>query len=131
MKICREFVKIKKLYDEGDEAGIIFYEAYVRDESDEGGKKTFQMLSEHCLCEREMGWCIPNLSRMLDRWAELDKDSPYDNGLSEKDIRSCKVYPYGTYGGGLVMRLLAEDGTIVQVVDIDKKDLERLRYLPR
>lgn len=79
MKIAREYIPFIILKNIKDPAYGIFYKAYAstmdQKEADRIMKEVF-LRNNRALCDREMGWCVPDLGSVLRKFAELDFDKP-------------------------------------------------------
>ena len=69
-----------------------------------------------CLYERDMGWCFSKLGDVLDGFAQLDKEKPYDNGFSYRDVNETRIVSCGE--DGLVLQLICRFDGIYNIVKI-------------
>ena len=81
MVISREFIPFIILKQIGDPAYQIFRGAYVSEMGDAEADDLMQSFLERneALCNREMGWCIPDLGNVLRKFHELDYDKPLNS----------------------------------------------------
>jgi uncharacterized protein YacL (UPF0231 family) len=45
-----------------------------------------------------MGWCFGKIGDVIEGFEKLDKEKPYDNGLSYKDVNETRIVSCGKEG---------------------------------
>lgn len=80
MFISREKIPFKILKQIHDPAYDIFRNAYVQQMGDAEADRLMESFvgSNQALCDREMGWGVPNLDTVLRKVRKLDLDNPLD-----------------------------------------------------
>ena len=74
------------------------------------------MLMPQCLYQREMGWCIKNIGDVIEGFERLDKEKPYDNCLSYKNVNDTEIVSCGEEG--LILHLIHRFDGIKNIVKI-------------
>lgn len=91
MEIAREYVKFRRLVEQNDPGGKLFIEllqkTYPKDRWDEA----YNMLKDYCLYQREMEWGFRNIWKLINGFAKIDEETPYDNGYTAEDIWAAEV----------------------------------------
>ena len=79
-----------------DPAYDLFFDAYASEFGKKKAREIVHSLSGECLNDREMGWCIPNISGLMERWERLEEASPFNekllNGLVIPFFRPNEAY---------------------------------------
>ena len=80
MFISREKIPFKILKQIHDPAYDIFRNAYVQQMGDAEADRLMESFvgSNQALCDREMGWGVPNLDTVLRKVRKMDLDNPLD-----------------------------------------------------
>ena len=118
MIIERKYVPFCMLFHRDKEAWAIFEKAFNESYPVEDRERVWPMLMSQCLYQRDMGWCFGKLIDVIEGFEKLDKENPYDNGLSYKDVNETRIVSGGE--DGLVLHLICRfDGiyNIVQIVE--------------
>ena len=118
MIIERKYVPFCVLFNRDKEAWEIFNKAFEESYSKEDRDSVMEMLSPQCLYQKDMGWCFDKLVDVIDGFEKLDKDKPYDNGLSYKDVNETEIVSRGEEG--LVLHLICRFDGINNIVKIVK-----------
>lgn len=122
MIIEREYVPFCALYNTDKEAWDIFDKAFKESYPKEDQDRIFAMLSTQCLYQRDMGWCFVKLQDVIDGFERLDRERPYDNGLSYKDVNDTEIVWRDEEG--FVLHLIHRfDGVDYIVKIVEFKDL--------
>lgn len=121
MIIRREYVPFCVLFNRDKEAWAIFEKAFKESfANDTHADEILNMLLPQCLYQRQMGWCMNHIGDVIDGFARLDTEKPYDNGFSYQDVNETEIVSWGE--DGLVLHLIHRfDGIdhIVQVVEFN------------
>lgn len=48
-------------------------------------------ISELCLYQRDMGWGIHNIQKLINAFEKLDKEHPYDNGYTFNNVTESRI----------------------------------------
>jgi len=82
--ISREFVPFAILKEIKDSGYKVFRDAYASTMGDEEADDLVNIFvrKNKALCDREMGWCVPHIGKVLSDFSDLDKEHP----LNEKDL---------------------------------------------
>lgn len=98
MIVKREYVRLGKLFETDKEAEAVFmaavavsYESFDNDVRE----KALSWLLQCSLNEREMGWCIRDMDKIIDCFERLDQERPYDSGFSVRNTCSAKTVHWG------------------------------------
>ena len=86
MIISREYVSFRRLVNGGDPAGELFMELFRKSYPEDRWDEIFNTLADFCLYQREMGWACTEICALIDGFARLDKEQPYDNGFTLNDV---------------------------------------------
>ena len=116
MIIKREYVPFCVLFHNDKDAWDIFERAINKSFPNEDRERVLAMLMPQCLYQREMGWCIKNIGDVIDGFERLDKETPYDNGLSYKDVNDTEIVSWGEEG--LILHLIHRFDGIKNIVKI-------------
>ena len=119
MIIERKYVPFSVLFNRDKEAWAIFESAFNKSYSQEERDRIAASLLPLCLYQREMSWCFRFLNEVIEGFERLDKEKPYDNGLSYKDVNETQIVSSGDEG--LVIHLICKfDGinNIVQILEL-------------
>ena len=98
MIISREYIPLKILRQISDPAYHIFHGAYVSAMGEKRADEIMEALisRDRALCDREMGWCIPDVLTVLDKIEKLDYEKPlYTETLPyfPVPLRTQELYP--------------------------------------
>ena len=91
MIIERKYVPFCVLFNRDKEALEIFEKAFNASYREEDRGRIWEMLRAQCLYQKDMGWCFCKLGDVIDGFERLDREKPYDNGLSYKDVNEVKI----------------------------------------
>jgi hypothetical protein len=116
MIIERQYVPFCILFNRDKEAWDIFEKAFNESYPEYDRERILEMLMPQCLYERDMGWCFSKLGDVLDGFAQLDKEKPYDNGFSYRDVNETRIVSCGE--DGLVLQLICRFDGIYNIVKI-------------
>ena len=116
MIIERKYVPFCVLFNRDKEAWAIFETAFNKSYPKEDRDRIAAMLLSQCLYQREVGWCFGFLGDVIDGFEKLDKEKPYDNGLSYKDVNETEIVSWGDEG--LVLHLIYRFDGIKNIVKI-------------
>lgn len=120
MIIERKYVTFRNLINSGDPAGKFFIEKFKESYPQEDWERIWDMLVDQCLYQREMGWCFYKLGDVIEKFEQLDKEAPFDNGCTYEDVNDIGIYYRDE--NMIVMHLFSRienAKTIVQVVTIE------------
>ena len=122
MIIERQYVPFCILRNRDKEAWEIFEKSFNESYREEDRDRIWEMLSVQCLYEREMGWCFSKLLDIIEGFERLDRERPYDNGLSYKDVNETRIVS-GDEKGFVLHLINRFDGirSIVQIVKFEDK----------
>ena len=118
MIIKREYVPFCVLFNSDKEAQKIFEKAFEESYPKEDRDRIMAMLLPQCLYQKDMGWCFNKLGDVIEGFERLDKEKPYDNGLSYKDVNETEIVSCGDEG--LVLHLICRFDGINNIVKIVK-----------
>lgn len=116
MIIERKYVPFCVLFNRDQEAWSIFEKAFNASYPQEDRDRVWKMLSSQCLYQRDMGWCFNKLLDVIEGFERLDREKPYDNGLSYKDVNETEIVSWGE--DGLVLHLICRFDGIYNIVKI-------------
>lgn len=91
MIISREYVTFRQLLNFGDEAGKFFVEMLHESYPENLWDSAFDSLADLCLYQRNMDWAFYKIGDVIDKFAELDENAPFDNGCSYEDINDFEI----------------------------------------
>ena len=91
MIISRQYVTFRQLLNSGDEAGSFFMEKVHESYPENVWNDVWNMLSDQCMYQRDMGWAFAKLGDVIEKFEELDKEKPYDNGCTYEDVFEAEV----------------------------------------
>lgn len=111
MIVKREFVRFKTLFEADPEAKAVFYQAARNSYREERLESILKSLLTFSLSEREMGWCLRGISDVLECFERLDREKPFDTGLSPH--QTCKVKVVGQSENSVVLKLMTADGETI------------------
>ena len=79
--ISREVIPFAVLKEMNDPAYHIFRDAYAIDMEEQQADEIVDIFvaRNKALCDREMGWCVPNLGKVLEDFSKLDTEKPLDS----------------------------------------------------
>ena len=79
--ISREVIPFAVLKEINDPAYHIFRDAYALEMGEQQADKTMEdfISRNEALCDREMGWCVPNLGRVISDFSRLDNEKPLNS----------------------------------------------------
>jgi hypothetical protein len=133
MIIRRRYEIIGELIKRDSGAKDVFYKAFSdakRPERDFILEADYEVIPHYA----GMGSCLPNLRDILSSLDKLDEMSPYDNGLSYRDVTRIEYQP-SRKGNAiqLVMKFSVADcpDRIVKVIAIDDKNTIEEWDIPR
>lgn len=118
MIIKREYVPFCVLFDRDKEARMIFEKAFNASYPKIDRKRIMKELLPQCSYQKDMGWCFNKIGDVIDGFERLDKEKPYDNGLTYNDVNEIQIVSKEEQC--LVLHLICRfDGidNIVQVVE--------------
>ena len=118
MIIKREYVPFCVLFNRDKEAWSIFEKAFEESYPKADRDRIMAMLLPQCLYQKDMGWCFNKLGDVIEGFEKLDKEKPYDNGLSYKDVNETEIVSCGDEG--LVLYLICRFDGINNIVKIVK-----------
>lgn len=118
MIIERKYVPFCVLRNRDKEAWEIFEKALNESYPREGRDRSIEMLLPQCLYQKQMGWGFKKLGDVIEGFEKLDKEKPYDNGLSYKDVNEVEIVSRGD--GELVLHLIHRFDGIYHIVKIVK-----------
>ena len=116
MIIERKYVPFSVLFNRDKEAWAIFESAFNKSYSQEERDSIAASLLPLCLYQREMSWCFRFLGEVIEGFEKLDKEKPYDNGLSYKDVNETEIVSSGDEG--LVIHLICRFDGIKNIVKV-------------
>lgn len=116
MIIERKYVPFCVLFHKDKEAWKIFESAFNKSYPQEDRERVAAMLLSQCLYQRDMGWCFRCLGEVIEGFERLDKERPYDNGLSFSDVNESEIISAGE--DGLVIHLICRFDGIRHIVKI-------------
>ena len=116
MIIKREYVTFGTLYHRDREAWNIFEKAFKESYPPEDHDRIMDELMPQCLYQRDMGWCFQKLQDIIEGFARLDEEKPYDNGFTYQDVNETEIVYCGE--DGLVLHLLSRCDGIYHIVKI-------------
>ena len=116
MVIKREYVPFCVLFNRDKEAWGIFEKALKESFPDDDIERVMNLLLPQCLYQKQMDWCINKIGDVIDGFEKLDKEKPYDNGLSYKDVNETEIVSWGEEG--LVLHLICRSDGIRNIVQI-------------
>lgn len=116
MIIKRKYVPFCVLFNRDKEAWDIFEKAFNESYPEQDRERVASRLFEQCLEQREMGWCFKKLEDVIDGFERLDKERPYDNGLSYKDVNETEIVYRDEEG--FVLHLICRFDGLRQIVKI-------------
>ena len=121
MIISRQYVTFRRLVNCGDPAGEFFVKKLSESYPQEDWERIWEMLADQCLDQREMSWCFYKLGDVIEKFEQLDKEIPFDNGYNYDDINdvSIRYRDENMIVLHLIVRMYGEE-TIVKVVTIEK-----------
>ena len=111
MIVKREYVRLGKLFETDKEAEQVFMEAAAKSYFDDDREDIVSSLLKCSLSEREMGWCLHDIGKIIDRFEELDKEKPYETGMLPHETVSVKVVHWGYKS--IVVKLMSKDGETI------------------
>ena len=82
MIIERKYVPFCMLAHRDKEAWEIFEKAFNESYPPEDRDRVMRMLLPQCLYQKQMGWCFRKLGDVIEGFERLDKEKPYDDGIS-------------------------------------------------
>lgn len=91
MIISREYVTFRHLVNSGDEGGKVFIEKLHESYDKSMWDEVWSILAEKCLYQREMSWAFSKLGEVIDAFALLDVETPFDNGCTYEDVTDAEV----------------------------------------
>ena len=118
MIIERQYVPFGVLFNRDKEAWSIFEKAFEESYPKEDRDRIMATLLPQCLYQKDMGWCFSKLGDVIEGFEKLDKEKPYDNGLSYKDVNKTEIVSCGDEG--LVLHLICRFDGINNIVKIVK-----------
>ena len=118
MIIERQYVPFGVLFNRDKEAWSIFEKAFEESYPKEDRDRIMAMFLPQCLYQKDMGWCFHKLGDVIEGFEKLDKEKPYDNGLSYKDVNKTEIVSCGDEG--LVLHLICRFDGIDNIVKIVK-----------
>ena len=116
MIIKREYVPFCVLQNTDKEAWEIFEKAFNESYHKDNREEIKEMLLPQCLYQRDIGWCFRKIRDVIEGFNKLDKNKPYDNGLSYKDVNETKIVSWGE--DGLIIHLICKFDGIENIVKI-------------
>lgn len=123
MIIKREYVSFGKLMKTDKEANkiitTVFNQSYDGTLDETHKKEQCGVLMTKCLYEKEMGWGLIDLGKLIDEFERLDEVSPYDNGYSYEDVNDVKILSKSENDISLLLvHKSYENYAIEEIVDI-------------
>ena len=95
MIIKRYYVPIWKLQKTDSMAGRIFdkafNESFIGLSNDEYKDNAYQYLTKQCLYEMNFDYTFNKISDVIHGFEYLDRNSPYDNGFTYKDVNKVEI----------------------------------------
>lgn len=85
MIIEREHVPFCVLFNRDKEAWGIFVKAFNESYPPEDRDRIMKVLLPQCLHQRQMGWCFGKIRDVIEGFEKLDKENPYDDGVSKQE----------------------------------------------
>ena len=67
-------------------------------------EEAWKMLAYQSLSEMQIGWCFNKNKTLIDDFAKLDKEDPFDNGLSLADVNCVEITDRSCNGITLELR---------------------------
>lgn len=118
MIIERKYVPFCMLAHRDKEAWEIFEKAFNESYPKEDRDRIWGMLRTQCLDQRDMGWCFCKLGDVIDGFERLDREKPYDNGFTYKDVNETRIMPrrYEESEGGLTVALICRFEDVYNIV---------------
>ena len=116
MIIERQYVPFGVLFNRDKEARSIFEKAFEESYPKEDRDRVMAMLLPQCLYQKDMGWCFNKLGDVIEGFERLDKEKPYDNGLTYKDVNETEIVSRSD--DGFVMHLICRFGGVNSIVEI-------------
>ena len=100
------------------EAWEIFEKAFNESYPEEDRDRIWGMLRTQCLDQRDMGWCFCKLGDVIDGFERLDREKPYDNGFTYKDVNETRIMPrsYEESEEGLTVALICRCEDVYNIV---------------
>ena len=118
MIISREYVTFRKLLDSNDPAGEFFMECLRESYPENLWDEAYAFLADLCLYQREMEWGFHGIGKLIKGFKKFDKELPYDNGYSMKDVWYTELL--SNDDGKLVVLLFNKRGKDRAVVKVAK-----------
>ena len=118
MIIERKYVPFSVLFNRDPEAWQIFEKAFEESYPKEDWDRVLETLLPQCPYQRDIGWCFKKIGDVIEGFEKLDKEKPYDNGFSYKDVNETKIVSRDN--DGFVLHLLCRIDGINNIVQIVK-----------
>lgn len=91
MIIERKYVPFIYLLSRDAKSKKVFMNAFNNSYLPEFREEAWKMLAYQSLSEMQLGWCFKNIKILIDDFAKLDKEDPFDNGLSLVDVNCVEI----------------------------------------
>ena len=116
MIIKREYVPFCVLFNRDKEAWSIFKKAFEESYPENDRDQVMASLLPQCLYQKDMGWCFNKLGDVIEGFERLDKEKPYDNGFSYKNVNQTEIVDWDDRG--FVLHLIHRFDGIDHIVKI-------------
>ena len=107
-------------FNRDKEAWDIFEKAFNESYLEHDRERIFKMLSTQCLAQKDMGWCFSKIGDVIEGFERLDRERPYDNGFSYKDVNETRIisrcYDEDEVKNALTLALICRQENIYNVV---------------
>jgi len=117
MIIKREYVRLKKLYMTDPASKAVIDKIYTAPEGrEEHYAESWKRNARTTMFNIPFGFwvSIPNAHELCEEFERLDKEQPYDNGMTMRDVEQAKLLGYKKDGTAIVM-LCDKKGNAISV----------------